>query len=307
MKNYKLIIYLLIILFTTACDEDQDDIFSSQEQYRISEIITERESVSYLYKHKYLYDEQGRLTQIVDFIEDEEQECKENFKSSYEYCGDTVKVVLESPRQDGWQEVQKKYYVITDNLLRKVITYSWDENISTDWFGYDTIEYYYENNLLISWSQTQKWPMWVQSEWKKGEVINEHNGNYDYITYVLRNGQEWSLREKYSFYAANKNGRIDSILIYRAVSSDTFVKEGKKEFGYSGDNVILINNYLYHDDKYGYGATFDIKYSYDNNFVTSRTRDQNYRKETYIYETGKGNADLFNDPVNRLFKVPLIK
>ena len=234
------------------------------------------------FAYEYHYDEQDRLTTMIDYydyrmedyIYNAQDLVEEILYSYYETSeiwvtsGRTVLTYDEDNRvvfslryvfvDDNWKESSKQTWEYESGLLQNTIYYTYE---SGEWIPFERTDYSYSSEGLC----LEEINSWWSETWKP---VSKTVFNYDVhlfcierIQYGYSNSGEWLKRNKNS-YDYDASGNLSTLFFYSFKTEfQDWACGGKYEYLYDEDNnCIEYNDYHYHDEAWYLERSYRITY-----------------------------------------------
>jgi hypothetical protein len=287
MKNFKLLLAMLVCVGFTACDDDDDDkskeIKDNEISYRIVSSKCIEENSNDESKTMFYYTDDNKLESFVTYEKSEDGEFEFDTKHSISYDGEkATKVVANYEKEtETWKTQETSNYKMKDGLILEEACSGMEGQYEFDWkYTYS----YNSNKQLIDYKEIDK----EGKEIGKSECIYKNNKLKTVINYMPENGElEIDTKREYTYH---ENGELKNFIEYNGNGKIS----SKCEFSYENSRMTKMETFnfnkqteKYEEEKSDYAY---FEYDTNGNLVKITTSED---VETFTYEKGKGNAQTF--------------
>ncbi len=296
VKSYCIFIFLLV--FCSACDNDDDSTRITDINERIKTITTYDDltetSGSTLTIN---YDEMNRVSNIYVAHFEGVNTINEYEGYSFTYVGNEIEKLW------NWND---NLYRFRTRIIKNGDVVNEEEryilNDALEWDLEYLLYYTYENELPI---RVEEYRVNENEELRRisnyayeSSRITECTDSFTFNTYV--DVEKW-------LYTYN-NGVIDSTFYYDD-SLDTLTNILREHYEYTGNELnVIAYSYLPTNNSWSYFYNKNYVLDDDGKLLKATTIDFNDSVVYYEYEAGNGNfRDVFYQPINRQLPTPLTK
>jgi hypothetical protein len=292
MKKIYFVPLVLSILSAVSCNKGNNDL---QPDYRIKQIMVTQDDIP-VQKLEFTYDNE-KVTE-VDFYYKTEEDWAKDMISYFTYQGNQVTHERYYVKGGHYDYKSKNVFTIEDGRMVQDIFYAGSRN---QWMLALQSDFNFENGRLTKW---------IRYKYRDEKWVENAGGNYTYIDNILQDYKGYEIFDGIPWIVDHdsftwNNGKMVQYYDYNLYHNE-LILNAKSVYLYDNDQLNTIEIYAYrHDDWIPY-LTLDFEYTPENLLLSLASSIG--RKNTYVYEQGKGNfSQVYQKPTEGMYFWPAFK
>ena len=281
-----------------SCDSEVDDNAEIiKNSFRIKQIIT---SGAEAHESKQIFSyEDTKVVNVLnyDMINNTWKEC---YKTVIRYSDNKISVTNYDRTPDGWELDRKHELIFKDDLLIEEENFEYKES---EWLVDSKFSYEYSNkNIINIKGYYNESSTGISIVHENMEFIYNQDNLVEFKNYYLNSNGEWDQNERILYSYSDK--KLTSFTEYNKYELGNWeYGELKGEYLYAQDKVSEIKYFYWGDktNKWVYKNSAYFKYN-EAGYLIEKVDDVEDYTETYEYEEGNGNIDIFKKLDHRFIR-----